>query len=188
MLKVTRGVKLKSMSVIPQKQSAFTIVELLIVIVVIAILAAISIVAYNGIQTRARTTKVQSDLNALNKAIVLARTNSNTTLAGITLLNATASECASMASGTNFASLASTHACWVNYNAALDRISNASGMNVRGLKDPWNRPYFIYEVEGLGNWPSIPCKQDEIGVYLNPHTTWVTTPTYIPLYNPPSGC
>ncbi|MBM3210423.1 type II secretion system protein [Candidatus Saccharibacteria bacterium] len=35
----------------------FTIVELLIVIVVIAILAAITIVAYNGIQTRAETAK-----------------------------------------------------------------------------------------------------------------------------------
>ena len=40
----------------------FTIVELLIVIVVIAILAAISVVAYNGIQNRAYDTTVQSDL------------------------------------------------------------------------------------------------------------------------------
>lgn len=37
-------------------QAGFTIVELLIVIVVIAILATISIVAYNGIQVRARNT------------------------------------------------------------------------------------------------------------------------------------
>ena len=36
------------------KVKGFTLVELLIVIVVIAILAAISIVAYNGIQQRSR--------------------------------------------------------------------------------------------------------------------------------------
>ena len=45
-----------------KKANAFTIVELLIVIVVIAILAAISIVAYTGIQNRANDTAVQSDL------------------------------------------------------------------------------------------------------------------------------
>ena len=37
------------------KSRGFTIVELLIVIVVIAILAAISLVAYNGIQNRTKT-------------------------------------------------------------------------------------------------------------------------------------
>lgn len=40
----------------------FTIVELLIVIVVIGILAAITIVAFNGVQNRANDTAVQSDL------------------------------------------------------------------------------------------------------------------------------
>ena len=44
----------------------FTIVELLIVIVVIAILASISIVAYNGVQQRARTTALQSDVRSWN--------------------------------------------------------------------------------------------------------------------------
>ncbi len=45
-----------------QTQKGFTIVELLIVIVVIGILAAITIVAYNGIQQRARNASIASDL------------------------------------------------------------------------------------------------------------------------------
>ena len=40
-------------------KQGFTIVELLIVIVVIAILAAITIVAYNGIQNRAKASSAQ---------------------------------------------------------------------------------------------------------------------------------
>ncbi|MBC7943600.1 prepilin-type N-terminal cleavage/methylation domain-containing protein [Candidatus Saccharibacteria bacterium] len=44
------------------KQTGFTIVELLIVIVVIGILAAITIVAYNGIQNRSRDVRTQSDI------------------------------------------------------------------------------------------------------------------------------
>lgn len=44
-----------------------TIVELLIVIVVIAILAAISVVAYTGIQNRANDSVVSSDLSNLAK-------------------------------------------------------------------------------------------------------------------------
>lgn len=49
--------------------SAFTIVELLIVIVVIAILAAISVVAFTGIQQRATNTKIISAANQVVKTI-----------------------------------------------------------------------------------------------------------------------
>ncbi len=52
------------------QQRGFTIVELLIVVVVIAILAAITIVAYNGIQNRAYETAIQSDLSANGKILL----------------------------------------------------------------------------------------------------------------------
>lgn len=49
-----------------QKQKGFTIVELLIVVVVIAILAAITIVAYTGVQNR---TKESSLMNSVSQAV-----------------------------------------------------------------------------------------------------------------------
>lgn len=49
--------------------NGFTIVELLIVIVVIAILAAVSVAGYNGITTRATNASVQSSVNALEKGL-----------------------------------------------------------------------------------------------------------------------
>lgn len=52
-----------------RKHSGFTIVELLIVIVVIGILAAITIVAYNGVQQRARSATLTSDLTTASKQL-----------------------------------------------------------------------------------------------------------------------
>lgn len=50
-------------------RTGFTIVELLIVIVVIAILAAITIVAFNGVQARASDARMRSSMNQFEKAI-----------------------------------------------------------------------------------------------------------------------
>lgn len=53
------------------KQKGFTIVELLIVIVVIGILASITIVAFNGIQARARDNGRITKIKSIAKAIEL---------------------------------------------------------------------------------------------------------------------
>jgi general secretion pathway protein G len=52
-----------------KRQSGFTIVELLIVIVVIGILATLVIVTFTGIQQKARNSQRQTDINALDSHI-----------------------------------------------------------------------------------------------------------------------
>ncbi len=82
-----------------KKQTGFTIVELLIVVVVIAILAAITIVAYNGIQNRAKSSALQSMVSQTAKKVALAAVNDNdqypadkTAFQGATGLNDSAKE------------------------------------------------------------------------------------------------
>lgn len=60
---------------IKSNQSGFTIVELLIVIAVIGILAAITIVAYSGIQQRARDSIRANDMATIKTALLLYQTD-----------------------------------------------------------------------------------------------------------------
>ena len=64
------------------KQYGFTIVELLIVIVVIAILAAISVVAYNGVQTRSIDSSLRQGAATMEKALKLWAVDNGNTLNG----------------------------------------------------------------------------------------------------------
>lgn len=61
-----------------KKQSGFTIVELLIVIVVIAILAAVTIVAYNGIQNQAKNQQTISAVRSYYTALSSYAVKNNT--------------------------------------------------------------------------------------------------------------
>lgn len=68
------------------RSKGFTIVELLIVIVVIAILATLVIVTFTGIQQKARDSQRQTDINALDSHIeaYYASTGNYPTLAQLT--------------------------------------------------------------------------------------------------------
>ena len=131
----------------------FTIVELLIVIVVIGILAAITVVAYNGIQERTKITSATSDMRNLYQAIIMARQNTGKTLLGVTGNNCT--RCATTAS----------------FAVTIDKISAASGMNLSDIKDgdPWGNEYFIDENEGESS--ASPCTLDGFSVVGQPIIT-----------------
>jgi prepilin-type N-terminal cleavage/methylation domain-containing protein len=120
-----------------QKQKGFTIVELLIVIVVIGILAAISVIAYVGVTQRSKESRAKTELAQLHKAINTARVNRGVRLNAITGSNCTV--------------------CYGNgaYHTALDNIAAASGTNLDSYKngDPWGNDYRIDENEGEGANP-----------------------------------
>jgi prepilin-type N-terminal cleavage/methylation domain-containing protein len=172
-----------------QKQKGFTIVELLIVIVVIGILAAITIVAYNNVQARSNQSKIDADMRNLKQAIEVARNQDGVALRYVTLSAATGSGCWGKATDTDLATLPkATDGCWTNYAAALDRISTASGMNVRNLVDPWGRPYYMDENEGEGADPPNACGDDAIGVYARPFTTGQTMTKHTIIRNIQPAC
>lgn len=178
------------------KQKGFTIVELLIVIVVIGILAAITIVSYNGIQNRANSTRIASDLAQLEKAIQVARINTGQTLFQIIQNGAhSGGSCTSgLPGGTDVSTLPKTHICWTNYILVMERIEAASEMNLAGVKagDPYGQPYYLDQNEG--EVAAARCTKDIIGSIKRPlpdtmpggSYVWVENRRNIPLVT--TGC
>jgi type IV pilus assembly protein PilA len=108
------------------KQSGFTIVELLIVIVVIGILAAITIVAYNGITARANTNAAASAAGSFGKKAELYNADSGNNRYPIT-----AAELTGAATTTTYY-IAST-AMTINYSTTA-LTSASSNSSIRVLK------------------------------------------------------
>ena len=172
-----------------KKQTGFTIVELLIVIVVIGILAAITIVAYNGVRARANQSKIDSDMRSMKQAIEIARNQDSVALRYVTLNTATGSGCWSKVSDSDLAALdKASDSCWTTYFLTLSRISAASNMNINNLVDPWGRPYYIDENEGEGAVPATACADDAIGVYARPFTNGQTMTKHTFIRNIQPAC
>lgn len=122
------------MSATPNR-SGFTIVELLIVIVVIGILAAIVIVAYNGIQSRAKISSVTSALTQNSKKIELynaenAQYPADLTTAGITDTNDTTFQ---------YTATAGTYCLTATNSTLTYYISNSSGGAQQGMCSGYNQ-------------------------------------------------
>ena len=166
-----------------RRSPGFTIVEMLIVIVVIAILASITVVAYNGIQQRAQDARRDADLSILYRAMMVARINTGMTLMQITGGGWTLGHCTSATynpTGAEPRTLPKTDDCWVTYYTGLDRISLASGANLSGLKagDPRGNPYSWDENQGdLGN-----CSAQDRIYYFSGNGTDVTLYKPLPTY------
>jgi len=167
-------------------KKAFTIIELIVAIVVIAILASISIVSYSNITSRSAISKRENDLTAYYKAIIMARDNTGKYLQQITNNYWSAGNC--MASpGANSGNvepknLPKTHSCWVTYYDNLDKISIASGISLSGLKagDINGNPYVIdeneFEVAGV-------CNRDVLSYFNGNGTAAITQARLIPLFS-----
>lgn len=171
------------------RQKGFTIVELLIVIVVIGILAAITIVAFNGIQERANTTKRESEARTLLNAIKAARINKDTPLMNITGSTYSIGQCISTTSNPGALEpkdLPKTHACWVRYYANLEAIGTAAGINLSALRagDTVGNPYMWDENEGEGVSPPPECRNDGGIRYFTGSGVSNTEAAAIPKYLP----
>ncbi len=170
------------------RQRGFTIVELLIVIVIIGILAALVIAAYQGIQDKARMAKIDTDKTNLTKAIIAARESTGKTLYEITGNDWTANSCFTKPDGTDLAALPQSDQCWTDYNNAINTISAASSANLKNLKDPWGRPYYIDENEGVDSLD--PCQEDQIAAFSYPFENFGSNigDAFVQLSIPESAC
>lgn len=197
------------------EREGFTIVELLVVIVVIGILAAITIVAYSGISNRAKVSALQSDLsNGSNQLKLFQVDNSNypATISTncVTQSDTTTNKCIKASSGNTYSDyqtdntsnpqsfcLTSTNSSGVSYRTtdnSTPTIGNCSRTSCLAiLNASESTGSGIYWIKSAGTYLRVYCDMVTSGggwtlILTNPgpYTTWNLTNVYSFNSNNPS--
>ena len=146
-----------------KSDKGFTIVELLIVIVIIGILAAITIVAYNGIQNRGKTSAAAATAATVSKKAEAANALASGYPVAATGTNSFASNNDSSLAGSGITLLAAAPTSTAATNAVFYQVCTAGGP-ATGLAKVlnWNYTNGSNDTSYLGGTSASTC------------TTWTT--------------